>query len=388
MKTALLAFENFDVNKAREIFIKRGITLSTVQILSGEDDIGFKRGYELFRDMADVLIIADGAEFDLKETVAEFSGTQLLENENARRVLETRGHKDFSGALMPPEATLIPNENGAYQGFTLDERDFTLIILPSGSDEFFPACEKYVLPYLTEKAGVGRNLVFKCFGNKAETEALLDGVKRKFPFRYALREQANDLTVSVFFENGTGLGQDIEYRAAVREIAFALKDICYNDTDATLSETLFTLLKLGGKRISVAESFTGGRVAAEIVKNAGASEYFSEGIVAYTNENKVKRLFVSEEDLSAHGAVSAKVAFQMAAGLFKAGNPDVVVATTGIAGPDGDGTGVPVGRCFIAAGTKRGIHTYKFDFSGTREEVTEKGVNAALFYAVKTIKNI
>lgn len=388
MKTVLLAFEDFNVEKTREIFVKSGIPLSTVQILSKTDDIGFKRGYELFRDTADVLIIADGAEFDLKETVAEFSGTQLLENENARRVIETHGFKDFSGALMPPEATLIPNENGTYQGFTLDERDFTLIILPSGQNEFLPACEKYVLPYLTEKAGVGKRLVFKCFGNKSEIEALLYNVQRNYDFRYTVSENADDLRVSVFFESGESLGKDIEYRAAVREIAIALKDVCYADTDVSLSETLFTLLKLGGKKISVAESFTGGRVATEIVKNAGASERFLEGVVAYTNESKVKRLFVSETDLSAYGAVSAKVAFQMAAGLFRFGSPDIVLATTGIAGPDGDGTGVPVGRCFIAAGTKQGIHTYRFDFSGTREEITQKGVNAALFYAVKTIKNI
>ena len=386
MKTALLAFEDFDLKRAREVFLKNGINLSTVQILSKSDDIGFKRGFELFRDTADVLIIADGADFDLKETVSEFSDTQLLENENACRVLEKRGIKDFSWALMPPEATLIPNENGAYQGFALDERDFTLIVLPSAKGEFFPSCEKYVLPYLSEKSGVGKNVFFKCFGEKTETEVLLEEVKTRYSFRYSVTENAGDICVSISFDKNEG--NDIEYRSAIREIAFALKDCCYADTDVSLSEALFTLLKFGGKKIAVAESFTGGRVAAEIVKNSGASEFFAEGIVAYTNESKIKRLFVSAEDLSAHGAVSAKVAFQMAAGLFRSSEPDMVLATTGIAGPNGDGTGVPVGRCFIAVGTKRGIHTYKFDFSGTREEITEKGVNAALFYAVKTIKNI
>ena len=388
MKTALLAFENFDVERAREIFFKNGISLSTVEILSVSDDIGFKRGYELFRDTADVLIVADGAEFDLKETVAEFSGTTLIENENARNIVERGGRADFSGALMPPEATLIPNEKGAYQGFTLEERDFTLVILPSGQDEFFTACKKYVLPYLAEKTAKGKCLLFKCFGKSAEIEAILNGLKDKFSFDFNIKERAGDLSISVFFDSAAGLGKDIEYRAAIREIVFGLKDMLYSDTDATLSETLFTLLKLGGKKISVAESFTGGMVATEIIKNSGASEYFNEGVVAYGNESKIKRLFVSEKDLNEVGAVSAKVAYQMAAGLFKSGNPDVVLATTGLAGPNGDGTGVPVGRCYIAVGTKRGIHTYKFDFTGDREEITEQGVNAALFYAVKTIKNL
>ncbi len=384
MKTALLAFGDFDLAKARGIFEKGGIKLSTVQILSIEDDIGFKRGYEVFRDMADVLIIADGAAFDLKNAVAEFSDCTLLENENAHGVIERNGFTDFSGALMPPDATLIPNDLGAYQGFTLDDMDFTLIVLPAKEREFISACEKYVLPYLTEKAGTAKSYTFRCFGDRRETERVLNGLKSEFSFEFEIKERCGDLTVSVF-SDGVSEG---DKRAALREIAFALKDICYTDANATLSETLFTLLKLNGKKIAVAESFTGGRVAMEIVKNSGASEYFNEGVVAYTNESKVKRLSVSESDLKEYGAVSAKVAFEMAAGLFKSGEPDIVLATTGIAGPSGDGTDVPVGRCFIAAGTKRGIHTYKFDFTGDREEVTEKGVNAALFYAVKTIKNL
>lgn len=384
MKTALIAFGDFDISKAREMFRDCGIGLSAVLTLSPSDDIGFKRGYETFRDTADALIVADGAEFDLKETVAEFSGVSLIENDNARKSLEERGFSEFSGSLMPTDAIFIPNENGAYQGFALDDRDFTLVMLPNGENEFFPACEKYVLPYLTAKFGIGKSLVFKCFGEKTETEKLLNTAKEKFAFRFFIKDDGGDLKVCVFLRDIS----DSERRSAVREIAFALKDVCYADSDVSLSETLFTLLKLGGKKISVAESFTGGRVAAAIVKNAGASAYFSEGVVAYTNDSKTKRLFVSEEEISEFGAVSAKVAYRMASGLFKSGNPDIAIATTGLAGPDGDGSGVPVGRCFIAVGTKAGIHTYKFDFSGGREEITRRGVNAALFFAVKTIKNI
>ena len=384
MKIAIIAFDNFNALKAREIFENGGAEISTVQILSKSDDIGFNRGYETFRDTADALVIADGAAFDLKETVAELSGTTLLENDNARRALEEKGFTEFSGALMPIEATFIPNENGAYQGFISEDRDFTLIVLPAAENEFFPACEKYVVPYLAAKVGIEKSVIFKCFGDKSDVEHILNTVKDKFSFDFTVRDDNCDLTVSVFF-GGTG---DAEQRIAVREIFTAIKDVFYADYNVSLSETLFTLLKLGRKKIAVAESFTGGKVAAAIVKNAGASEYFTESIVAYSNESKISRLKVPQEEIKEFGAVSAKTAYRMAAGLFKSGAPDVAVATTGIAGPDGDGTGTPVGRCFIAVGTKNGIHTYKFDFTGNREEITDKGVNAALFFAVKTIKNL
>ncbi|MBQ9485943.1 MAG: nicotinamide-nucleotide amidohydrolase family protein [Clostridia bacterium] len=379
MKTAFLTFGDFDVSRVKNSFEKNGINLSTAQVLSPDDDIGFRRAYEIFRDTADALIIADGAAFDLKETLAEFSDLSLVENENARSVIEKQGLADFSGAMMPAEATLIPNERGAYQGFALDEREFTLMVLPCGED-FFPACEKYAMPYLTAKTGVSKTLIFKCFGAKSDLEQLLDAVKQNYGFRYAVKDEYNDLTVSVFFEETIA-----DYRTAVREIAFAIKDACYADYDTTLSETLFTLLKLGGKKISVAESFTGGGVAREIVKNAGVSEYFYEGVVAYSNQSKIKRLGVPESDITESGAVSAKTAYKMAAGLLKE-DCDVAVATTGLAGPDGDGTN-PVGLCFIAAGTKNGIHVYRFRFSGDRKSVTKKGINAALFSAVKILKN-
>ena len=382
MKIALIAFGDFDVEKARELFSASGLEISAVQLLSEDDDIGFKHGFEYFRDFSDALVISDGADFYLKEQVAEFCGSALLENENARQNLEKRGFTDFSGALMPTDATLIPNECGSYQGFMLDDRDFTLVVLPSG-EQFFSSLNKFALPYLTAKAGIEKRLVFKCFGDKSSTENALAEIINKYDVDFFVRENFGDVTVNVLIKK-----VDDNFRAIMRETAFALQDVCYADCDVALSETLFTLLKLSGRKIAVAESFTGGRVVSEIIKHSGASAYVAEGIVAYSNESKIKRLFVPEEDIETNGAVSAKVAYKMAAGLFKASDADIVIATTGLAGPNGDGTTVPVGRCFIAAGTKQGIHTYKFDFSGDRGTITKKGVNAALYFAVKTIKNI
>ena len=382
MKTALIAFGDFDAARARETFLSSGIEISAVEILPIDDDIGFKRGFENFRDLYDALVISDGADFYLKEKIAEFCGSALIENETARKELEDRGVTDFSGAVMVADSTLIPNGVGAYQGFMIDDREFTLVVLPNG-EEFFTCCKKYVLPYLVEKTGVKKRLVFKCFGEKIDAENTLYALKSKYGFDFSVAEDFGDLTVTVLFKN-----VDAEYRNTVREIAFALRDMCYADDEVSLSETLFTLLKLSGKKISVAESFTGGRVTQAIVKNSGASSYLVEGVVAYSNESKTARLFVPKEDIESQGAVSAKVAYKMAAGLFKSANTDVVVATTGIAGPNGDGTGVPVGRCYIAVGTTRGIHTYKFDFSGDRETVTKKGVNAALYLAAEMIKKI
>ena len=111
-------------------------------------------------------------------------------------------------------------------------------------------------------------------------------------------------------------------------------------------------------------------------------------MVTYSNESKVKRLNVNKADLDRHGAVSAVVAYQMAAGLLRSGNCDVAVATTGIAGPKSDDTEKPVGLCYIAVGMKDGVHTYKLNLTGNREEITETAKNTALFLAIKKLKNV
>ena len=113
---------------------------------------------------------------------------------------------------------------------------------------------------------------------------------------------------------------------------------------------------------------------------------FTEGIACYSDVSKVGRLGVKAEDIVNNGAVSSVVAYQMAAGLLKSGNCDIAVATTGLSGPDGDGSGKPVGLCYIAVGTKGGVHTYKMNLKGDREKITATAVNAALFLAVKNIR--
>jgi nicotinamide-nucleotide amidase len=138
----------------------------------------------------------------------------------------------------------------------------------------------------------------------------------------------------------------------------------------------------------VAESFTGGRVVAEIIKNSGASSFVDEGVVSYSNESKKARLNVKEEDLKKHGAVSSMVAYEMAAGLLKGGRCDLAIATTGIAGPRSDDTAKPVGLNYIAVGMKDGVHTYRYLLKGSREEITETAKNTALFLAIKKLKSI
>ena len=167
-----------------------------------------------------------------------------------------------------------------------------------------------------------------------------------------------------------------------------LEPYLYSVDETTLPEQIVLLLKEKGKRMSVAESFTGGGIASAITSVSGASAVFFEGITAYNEQSKIKRLGVKIETLQKFGAVSKDTAGEMTAGLLGTGDCDFALSTTGIAGPNSDDSGFPVGLCFIALGTKDGISVYRYHFQGNRKEITQTAKNYALFLAYKTLKNI
>ncbi len=400
MKTALIFFRSverdFDgeyYQKVINAFRNGGIEVTTVEILSRNDGRSFKRRVEEFCDSMDNLIIVDGEDhnFDIKEILSQQFDTPFVENENARIFLDAVSKNDgveYSDryALLPLEATVIPNVKGAYQGFIFDTADLTVSVLPEEYAQLKPMCDKYVIPYIENKYGVKNNrLILKYFGDIIELDDVLSQAEALYEGLTCSVEKKNgDVSVDLLFDKA-----DLKSRSeVVRYVISKLKENIYAEFDTSLGERLFDVLKLKNLKISVAESFTGGRVVADIIKNPGASAFVDEGAVTYSNHSKIKRLGVNKEDLEKHGAVSAIVAYQMAAGLLRGGNCDVAIATTGIAGPKSDDTDKPVGLCYIAVGMKDGVHTYKYTLVGNREEITETAKNTALFLAIKKLKSI
>jgi nicotinamide-nucleotide amidase len=103
-----------------------------------------------------------------------------------------------------------------------------------------------------------------------------------------------------------------------------------------------------GRRVTLAESCTGGLVAAAITEIAGSSEMFECGFVTYSNDAKLEILHVSTDVLETFGAVSVATAWSMAQGALEASGADVAVAITGVAGPGGGSEKKPVGTVVFA----------------------------------------
>ena len=124
-------------------------------------------------------------------------------------------------------------------------------------------------------------------------------------------------------------------------IASRHADTLFSVDGSTVDEQVAELLS--GRWAAVAESCTGGLLAARLTRRAGSSEYFAGGVVSYSNEAKASQLGVDPELIAAHGAVSPQVADAMATGALERFEADTAVAITGVAGPGGGTEAKPVG---------------------------------------------
>ena len=228
----------------------------------------------------------------------------------------------------------------------------------------------------------------RCVGAKeAQIKALIERAQSFDGGQIAYchtRRYAEDVIELTYGENiSKRLAEDV-----LRVFAEGLEESIYSLDDTSLPKQLVWLLKLRDKKISVAESFTGGGIARKITSVSGASEVYFEGLNTYSELSKMKRLGVSEYTLKTFGAVSEQTAYEMAAGLMATGDCDICITTTGLAGPNSDKSGLPVGLCFIAVGTQERVFVYRYKFDGSREEITETAINYALFLAYKQLKKM
>ena len=327
------------------------------------------------------------------------------DTEKLRTVL-TEGKKEYENLLLLADKSQLSAVKSAvslsgvfkedsFQG-TIDgagvfsDKIKSLLLLSfDGTETGTGYFQSVLLPYLQRKYGkkTDRTVIRSIGANEAHIRSLLakakliDGGQMQY---FHTRRYDEDIIEILYDENiSKRLESDV-----LRVFAEGLGDTVYALDDTPLGEQLVRLLKLRGKKISVAESFTGGGVGRRIVSVSGASEVYFEGLNTYDELSKMKRLGVTEYTLRSYGAVSDQTAYEMAAGLIATGNCDISVATTGLAGPKTDRSMLPVGLCYIAVGTRERVFVYRYKFDGTREEITERAINYALFLAYKQLKTM
>ncbi|MEA2228573.1 MAG: nicotinamide-nucleotide amidase [Solirubrobacteraceae bacterium] len=174
-------------------------------------------------------------------------------------------------------------------------------------------------------------------------------------------------------------GSEGAYDAFAGVVAERHADTLFSADGSTVDEQVAALLHDHGWTIATAESCTGGLLAGRLTDLAGSSDYVAGGVVAYSNEAKVRMADVPAELIEREGAVSTEVAEALADGARSRLSADVGVGITGVAGPGGGTERKPVGLvCFSVAGPDGRRITRSATLSGDRADVRERSTTVAL----------
>lgn len=396
--TELLLGEIVDTNAA---FLGRRLAELGVDVYYrqtvGDNQVRLVAAFELALSRADLVLVSGGLGPTMdditREALAEVLGDRLCLDEGALRQLEahfTRLGRPMTDnnrrqAYRPSNADFITNRRGTAPGILAHHQGRTIICMPGVPRELETMFEGEVIPRLQGNSNGEKNRVIKSrtllltgLGESAAENAIADIIKEQTNPTIApyagLGEVRLRLTATAAgAEEALALIHPLEARLRER-----LGDVIYGVDGDTLEGVVAEKLTNRGLILAVAESCTGGLVSHRLTNIPGSSVFFRQGMIVYSNEAKKELLDVPDEVLEEFGAVSPQVAEAMARGVRLAGDADLGLAITGIAGPGGATPTKPVGLVYLALAYDGDCLVEKHTFSGQREEVKYRASQAAL----------
>jgi nicotinamide-nucleotide amidase len=283
-------------------------------------------------------------------------------------------------AEVPSGGKVFPNPRGTAPGIAVEDEELGLcIMLPGPPHELQAMVAESVVPFLADRyvrtAGIAESAIAERVGDR------LDDLPIDVAFLPEI--DCNDIRLTAWAMSEAEVQDTLD--EAVLRLRTILGDHIYALGTSELAEVVGAMLRQRRMTVAVAESCTAGLVAKRLTDNAGSSDYFWGGVIAYADRAKVELLNVSEATLQRHGAVSQATAEEMARGVQRRTAADAAVAVTGIAGPGGGTEDKPVGTVWLAAAVGPQVVTRRVHLPGTRDMVRARAAQAALDLLRRTL---
>ncbi len=325
-----------------------------------------------------------------RKTVSRVFDRNLVLNEAILKAVQAHFEKrsiempaiNANQAMIPEGAKAFANPVGTAPAIVLEEAGVFFAMLPGVPSEMKPLFDRHILPLLGEKAkgDVMVQRAIHTFGiTESRIEEMLSTKLRGLPrgeLAYLPKHTGVDLRLAV---RGPSREKVLKRIKDLEEtIESILGDSVWGKDDDRFEQVIGLLLTMKRRTLSVAESCTGGLIMDMITNVPGSSEYFLGGVVAYSNELKMKKLKVPKSVLDKFGAVSEETASAMAKGVRDFSSSDIGLSVTGIAGPTGATPTKPVGTVCMAIAWVGGCVSRCHNFLGTRREIKEQSAIACL----------
>lgn len=355
----------------------------------GDNLVRLTETLQLALSRSDIVFTIGGlgpTEDDLtREGVAAALNLELHEDqaivEHLRALFERRGipwtGSQLRQALRPDGSVILNNPNGSAPGLYIRKDDKHVFLLPGPKGEFIPMLRGPVTEILQGLAGperlVSKILRITGIGESSVEDRLRDlmqcGNPSVAPYAKPGEVHLRLSALATSEDEALRLLEPVE-----AEIRSRLGTAVYGVGSEGLEHALVRLLE--NASLAVAESMTAGLVAGRITNVPGASNVLKGGVITYTVQAKQKLLNLS--DIEVRNPISEECASAMASSVRDLLRADYGLAITGNAGPTSDVGAEPIGLVYIGVSNTRGTSTGRYLFQGSRENIRQRAVQAAL----------
>jgi nicotinamide-nucleotide amidase len=288
-------------------------------------------------------------------------------------------------AELPRGSLPLSNPNGTAPGFVAFASDGKFVAcMPGVPREMKPMLAQQLIPFLRERFAVKSSIYTRVIHtiNLGESEIdhrIGDLFSASTNPKIAVLSHDFRVDVKIMAKCDSPAAAEAMIGPLQLEIERRLAGHVFGTDAATPASAIHAMLQARGLRIALAESFTGGRLAAQLTSVAGSSIAFVGAVVAYANSVKIEQLGVRRETIEREGAVSEAAAQEMARGARLRLGAELALATTGIAGPDGGTPDKPVGLCWFALAEHDGsARAWRFDLRGDRAAIMLRATTIGL----------